>query len=277
MIKTLAVLVNFGEEQLSYLNSIIENLKSFEKYNVYIVVHSNVPIKNDLIDEVKIFKLDNYQLLPLTCRKVFWENRDVYDLFIYGENDHLFEEYHLDLHISYSKILPKNRIPGLIRYEYNDSGKYYPDYHEHFDWDYKSVEIHENKVFAHFRNVHQGTFILNKWQLKKAGAKFDFTRLVDKKPRFLIRIYERLKSVFNIPLENKNLYSVKCRVNTDIYLFGGMKKVICLSEFDKNLIHHLPNVYINGSSGRQKLRADDYKMNEALNLLRKSINKSFKK
>ena len=32
-----------------------------------------------------------------------------------------------------------------------------------------------------------------------------------------------------------------------------MKKLICISEFEDNLIHHLPNIYINGENGRSKL------------------------
>lgn len=44
-----------------------------------------------------------------------------------------------------------------------------------------------------------------------------------------------------------------------------MKKVICISEFEKNLIHHLPNLYINGDKGRNKnQRSDDKKMKESL-------------
>jgi hypothetical protein len=54
-----------------------------------------------------------------------------------------------------------------------------------------------------------------------------------------------------------------------------MKKLICISEFEDNLIHHLPNVYINGADGyvrndgsigrRQKQRSDDSRMQQALN------------
>ena len=58
-------------------------------------------------------------------------------------------------------------------------------------------------------------------------------------------------------------YSVKCKVNTDIYQFCGMKKVICVSEFDKNLIHHLPDRYINH---HLSIEADD-KMNIQLEIL----------
>lgn len=40
----LAVLVNYGEQQLVYLQSMIDALKSFEKYRVTIAVHTNVSL-----------------------------------------------------------------------------------------------------------------------------------------------------------------------------------------------------------------------------------------
>ena len=68
---------------------------------------------------------------------------------------------------------------------------------------------------------------------------------------------------------NKEEYSVKCKVNTDIYQYAGMKKLICISEFEDNLIHHLPNLYIEGMEGRRKLRSDSEKMENAVRELLK--------
>ena len=48
-----------------------------------------------------------------------------------------------------------------------------------------------------------------------------------------------------------------------------MKKVICISEFEDSLIHHLPNLYIEGAEGRQKLRSDSEKMENAVRELLK--------
>ena len=97
-------------------------------------------------------------------------------------------------------------------------------------YDSNSVEEYDNKKFAHFTNIHQATFILTKEQLLDIGKKYDFTRFF-----------------------GPSQYSVKCKVNTDIYQYCGMKKLICISEFEDNLIHHLPNIYINGINGRSKL------------------------
>ena len=227
MKKILAVLVNYNEEQLQYLEQVVNELKSFKKYSVTIVVNSNIPLDIKGIDRVNVIELNNYQLLPLTCRQVIWDYKDEFDIFLFGENDHLFKEHHIDKHLEYTSFLPKNRITGLIQYEENETGKYYPAYHAHYDWDYSSVEEYNGKKFAHFTNLHQATFILTKEQLHTIGAKFDFTQFF-----------------------NSSHYSVKCKVNTDIYQFGDWKKVICISDFESNLIHHLPNIYINGDKGR---------------------------
>jgi hypothetical protein len=273
LIKVLAVLVNYGNEQLSYLEEVVKELKGFEKYRVTIIVNSNIPIDIQGIDKVNVYTLNDYQLLPLTCRKIIWENKDKFDLFLYGENDHLFVENHLDKHVLYTQILPKNRIPGLIQIEKDGDDIYYPGYHSGkdyaFEWDFKSLETFQGKKFAHFSNLHQATFILTKDQLLQVGKKINFIELVDESEKpyklFINKIYKKL---FKIKLFKKEIsYSVKCKVNTDIYKFGGIKKVICISDFNDNLIHHLPNLYIEGIEGRKKLRSDSKRMQESLDRL----------
>lgn len=255
MKKVLAVLVNYGDEQLQYLQQVVSELKSFKKYEVIIFVNSNIPLDMiEGIDYVNVIELDDYQLLPLTCKQVIWNYKDEFDIFMFGENDHLFKEHHVDKYLEYTSILPKDRIAGLIQYEENETGRYYPAYHAHYDWDYNSVEEYGGKKFAHFTNIHQATFIITKEQLHKIGEQYDFTQFF-----------------------GQSHYSVKCKVNTDIYQFCGMKKLICISEFEDNLIHHLPNVYINGAEGyvkddgtignRAKQRSEEERMRNALNKL----------
>lgn len=183
--KLLVVLVNYGDEQLNYLEQVVVALKKFKKYKVTIIVQSNIPLNIAGIDIVNVVKLKNYQLLPLTCRKEIWDRRNDFDVFIYGENDHLFTEKQVDKHIEYSKILPKNRITGLIQYENNGGENYYVGYHSHFDWDYASVETYGGKQFAYFSNTHQATFILTKAQLERVGKNINFNELIKYKPSYL--------------------------------------------------------------------------------------------
>jgi|TARA_R110000796_G_scaffold53953_1_gene126359 hypothetical protein len=243
-ISILAVLVNYGDEQLQYLEQVVKELKSFKKYNVSIVVNSNIPLDIEGIDQVNVIELNDYQLLPLTCRQVIWDHKDDFDVFLFGENDHLFKEHHIDKYLKYTSILPDNRISGLIQYEENKTGKYYPAYHANYEWDFDNVEEYEGLKFAHFTNIHQATFILTKEQLHKIGSKYNFTQFF-----------------------GQSHYSSKCKVNTDIYQFCGMKKMICVSEFGENLIHHLPNIYINGERGRAVQRSDEKRMNISIKKL----------
>lgn len=246
MVTVLAVIVNYGEEQLNYLQQVIDELKSFQKYKVTIVVHSNINLPDIKgIDLLNVIKMDDYEYLPMTCRQTINDQSDNFDYFIFTENDHLWKEHHIDKYIEYESILPENRIAGLIQYEENETGKYYPAYHWIYDWDYNSVEEHGGKKFAHFTNIHQACFIISKKQLLKIKQEHDFTQF----------------------LAPDTQYSSKCRTNTDIYRYANMKKLICISEFEDNLIHHLPNIYINGDKGRLKLNSDENKMQKALNKL----------
>lgn len=271
MNKLLAVLVNYGEEQLSYLQKVVNSLKDFEKYDVTIIVNSNIPIQLNGVDKVNVITLDNYQYLPLTCRKVIWDNKDAYDIFLYGENDHLFLEHHIDKHLEYSKLLPKNRIAGLIQYEESEVGRFYPAYHRNFDWDYRSIEVYGGKTFAHFNNVHQASFVLTKEQLKGIGKRINFIELVKDKPYTRSqKAIRKIMKKLGWKMTTHRIYSIKCKVNTDIYQYAGLKKLICISEFEDNIIHHLPNLYITGTSGRQQLSASEVKMTKALTTLLKN-------
>lgn len=252
MYRVLAVLVNYGTEQLEYLQQVVNELNSFDKYNVTVIVNSNIPLDSIYgIDRVNIIQLEDYEYLPQTCKRTMWKYKDDFDLFLYGENDHLFKEHHLDKYLEYTDILPDDRIAGLIQYEENETGRYYPAYHLHYEWEDGSVEEYDGRLFAHFKNLHQATFILTKEQLHRIGELqngfFHFFGLSE--------------------------YSMKCKVNTDIYQFCDMKKLICISEFEDNLIHHLPNVYINGSKGRRQYNSGEDKMMNRINELIESYDK----
>lgn len=236
MKKTIMVsIVNYGDEQLEYLQQVIDSLNSFKKYDVTIYVITNIKL-NEIINGVDYFinidKLPSWELLPLMARKVINHHRNEYDYYLYTENDHLWLEEHIDNYIRYEKILPDNYISGLIQYEYDKKNYHYPGYFKSkikgkFEWDYNSVETFNGLQFAHFNNVHQASFLISKKKLLRICNKHDLNNLW-----------------------SKDEYSLKCKVNTEIYQWAGLKKVICISEFYYNLIHHLPNVYIKGEKGK---------------------------
>ena len=264
--KLLAVLANYGTEQLNYLEIVVKNLKSFKKYDVRVVVHSNVLLEGiEGIDEVTLFekptgirslndflvkkkwgkkwsgRLFSFELLPMTCRKKIDEEAMNYDYFLFSENDHLWLEHHIDKFIYYESILPENRIAGLMQYEISDEGRFYPAYHGDYDWDYSAVESYGNLLFAHFTNIHQASFLISQKQLLRIKEKHDFSNFL-----------------------STDHYRLMPKTNTDIYQYAGMKKLICISEFEQSLIHHLPNLYIRGDKGREELHSNEKRMQIAL-------------
>jgi hypothetical protein len=267
--RILALVVNYGREQLDYLERVTTSLKSFKKYDVTVVVHSNVPLDgiggidsvtlyerktgirslNDLLVKLKLGtkwsgRVFNFHMLPMTCRKVIVRETGNYDYFIFTENDHLWQEHHVDRFISYEALLPEDRITGLIQFEINPRGRFYPAYHPPYEWDYDSVEKYGDLFFAHFDNVHQGSFLISRQQLIRINERCDFSNFL-----------------------STDHYSPKCKTNTDLYQYCGMKKLICISEFEQNLIHHLSNVYIEGDLGRDAMRSDEQRMRTAITRL----------
>jgi len=248
----LAVIVNYGDEQLQYLEEVVTAMKNFKKYNVTIIVNSNIPLNIAGIDHVNTINLEDYQLLPSTCKQVIWHYRDDFDGFLYTENDHLWLEHHIDNHLKYSEVLPDNRIPGLIQYEQNsdDGEKYYCAFgfgHNHLIPG--SKEEYGDYEFSRLSNVHQASYFITKKQLDL---------VVERNPNYFTHIDNRVKTL---------TYSVKCRVNTDLFEFSGFEKVVCISEFDQNLIKHLPAVYINGTKGRPQMRGTQEEMNKWLSMV----------
>lgn len=243
----LVSIVNYGYAQLEYLQQVIDSINSFVKYDTTIYITTNIEL-NDFINEVDQFiiieKLPHWGLLPLMSRRVITDHVGEYDYYLYTENDHRWLEKHVDNYIKYEEILPENYISGLIQYEYDNTGKYYPAYHGRYDWDYNSVEEFHGLKFAHFSNHHQASFLISDKKLNQINNKFDLNNFW-----------------------SNDQYSIKCKVNTEIYKWSGYKKVICISEFDENLIHHLPNIYINGDQGRRKQRSDEERMKNALKKL----------
>ncbi len=238
-------IVNYGDEQLQYLQQVVDSLNSFQKYDTTIFVTTNINLEgiiNGVDKFIKIDSLPSWELLPLESRKVLLEQKGKYDYYIYTENDHLWLENHVDNYIRYETKLPDDYISGLIQYEYDSTGNYYPAYHAHYDWDYNSVINRGGLTFAHFTNVHQACFLISNKKLGEISSKFNLNDFY-----------------------SNDEYSVKCKINTEIYKWSGYKKVICISEFSENLIHHLPNVYIHGDKGRNKnQRSDDFKMHKSL-------------
>jgi len=119
---------NFGDKQLDHLNKIINEYRSYKKYDVTIHIHTTVDInRNDVIST--IYDPNTVERMVYLHRQEFVDKRNDYDLFIHTENDILIKEDSVDLVLKYDKLLPENYVLGLLRYEthLNDPNIYLPD------------------------------------------------------------------------------------------------------------------------------------------------------
>ncbi len=241
--KILACLVNHGTRQLWALDKLLLEYFSMG-YDVDIIIHSNIPLDRDYLkekenyeitDEVeKLYKkcsvqvyteLEDPNWLPHQTRKTIYDRRNLYDIYIYSENDHLITKQNIDLFNIITSVLPENKICGLFQYEYYSEipCKVYPGAHAHYGWDFNSISTisNTNFVFASYSNPHQASYILTNDQLNKVIREIDF-----------------------MFMDFKSGFTIKCTANTDIYLKPKWDKVLCISHWDDMLVNHLPNRYL---------------------------------
>lgn len=221
-LKLLVSIANYGNSQLSYLQQVVREFQSYSPaFSVDIIVHSNIELPIEGIT-VKIIKdLPDWWELPFIARKVIYDKRNDYDLFIFNENDHLITQSNVEAFLDLSKSVPPEFIIGFFQYECGNGTRYFPAYHTPNQWRKNSAICFGSDVFARFTNHHQAGFIVTRQQLLKAVGNIDFAK------------------------ENKfSRYKRADRVGADIYYLAGFTKLICLSRFSDILIHHLPDKYL---------------------------------
>ncbi len=220
--KILVGITSFGTKYDRYLSQIIDEYRSMS-HHVDIVVFSNIQKTFDKSIEVIVgLPSKNPWSLPFAHKRVFAERVDMYDLFIYAENDILIKESNVEAFLRVTSMLPEDKIAGFMLYEDDPvNKKNHVDVHGGFHWDPKSVEIIDGCTFAHFTNEHSACYLLTKEQLRKAIASGGY---------------------LTPPREGK--YDMLCTAATDPYTQCGFTKVICTSHFEDFALHHLPNAYV---------------------------------
>ena len=220
--RVLVVIANYGMKNRSYLDRIIWEYQSMNKYDVDIVVLSDVP--KNIGSEIEVLvglPADDPWSLPYGYKKIFNERKDEYALYIYSEDDTLITESNIDAFVEETSNLPEEYIAGFIRHEIDVSGKrYISTMHSHYHWDARSVKRFGGSIFAYYTNEHSACFILNNAQLHHA--------LHTK--RFMLP-----------PRCGK--YDMLVTAATEPYTECGMKKIVCISRIEDFCLHHLPNVY----------------------------------
>ena len=170
-LKMLVAIASFGEKNLDCLKRIIERYRAMA-LDVDVVVTAEAPKSVDLgVEVVAGTPTKNPHSLPFAHKKLFADNMDRYDLFVYTEDDIDVSEANIRAFVRLSKVLEPTEIAGFVRYEIGRDGtRSLPDVHGRFHWRPESVRRRAGYVIAEFTNEHAGFYILTKEQLRGAVA-----------------------------------------------------------------------------------------------------------
>jgi len=220
--RILVAIASYGTKNDQYLLRLIREYSAMP-FDVDILVLSNIP--KELPSKVEILvglPTKDPWSLPFGHKQIFADRLNDYDLFIYSEDDTLITEENIRAFQEVSNTLAENEIAGLLRFEIRPDGrKSYCDVLGNFHWDPYSVRSRGTHTFAFFTNEHAACYILTRKHLQRA---------IDS-GRFLVGPHR----------EN---YDLLCTAATDPYTQCGFEKLICISNLDRFLVHHLPNKYI---------------------------------
>lgn len=220
-LRVLVIIASYGKRNLQLLQRAIETYQRME-FQTDVIVLSEAP--KDLGSEVEVMvglPTTNPWSLPFAHKTVFAERLERYDLFIYSEDDMEVTEENIQAFLKITPQLAADEIAGFFRFECDSSGvSWLPDVRDGFHWRPESVRRRGNYFVAEFTNEHAAFYLLTQEQLRKAIASGGF---------------------LCAPHEGK--YDLLCTAATDPYTQCGFRKVVCVSEFDQFLIHHLSNRY----------------------------------
>ena len=167
--KILVSIPDYRGNQMQFLNKVVDEYRSYKKYDVTINVHTTVDIPRN---DVNIIKHDkSVGRLAYMHRPEFIKARNDYDLYIFTENDILLKEETVDLYLKYDALLPENHCLGFMRYEQRpiddpaDKNLYLIDLWPHTGHILAKRTIANDKPYFILRNPFQSFFILTKKQL----------------------------------------------------------------------------------------------------------------
>jgi 2-polyprenyl-3-methyl-5-hydroxy-6-metoxy-1,4-benzoquinol methylase len=233
-LRLLVVIANYGTANDKYLSHLIDEYRSMP-YSTDIVVLSNVP--KDLGQRIQVIvglPSKNPWSLPFAHKQVFANRINDYDLFVYSEDDILITHKNVEAFLRVSAVLPDDEVPGFLRFENDKDGKvFHPDIHWACHWEARSVRSRAGYTFAFLTNEHAGCYMLTQPQLQRAIQSGGF----------LVR-----------PHQGK--YQMLETAATDPYTQCGFTKLICISDLNNFMVHHLPNKYV----GRMGLDAAQFKL-----------------
>jgi len=220
-IKLLVTICSYGETNLRLLQQIIQTYRSMTM-EVDVIVLSEAP--KNLGPEIRVvvgLPSRNPFSLPFAHKPIFAGNVDQYDLFAYSEDDIGVTEVNIRAFLSATDQLESEEIAGFLRYEVDESGRWFvSEPWGHYHWKPESVRRRGDYTVAEFTNEHAGFYMLTQSQLRKAIASGGF-----------------LRAPYN------GRYDMREAAATDPYTSCGFRKVICISNLEDFLVHHMSNRY----------------------------------
>jgi 2-polyprenyl-3-methyl-5-hydroxy-6-metoxy-1,4-benzoquinol methylase len=221
-LRVLAVIASYGQKNLPFLRSVIDNYRRMP-FNVDVVVVSeSAKALGDDVEVVVGLPAKNPWTLPFAHKPIMADRVNDYDLFVYSEDDIGATEQHLRAFLEATVHLEPDEIAGFMRYEVDSAGQWlltepWGGYH----WKPESVRRRGPLTVAEFTNEHAGFYILTRDQLRRAIASGGFLT----GPR-------------------QGRYQWPETAATDPYTICGFRKVMCISDIESFLVHHLPNPYV---------------------------------
>lgn len=256
--RILVVITNYGNNQLECLKKILREYNNFKKYSVKVILVNTEYIKDlnypNLDIEQKLFDESLKLWLTHKHKKIMYDNRNNYDIFIYSENDMLITEKHLDLFLKHSKNLKNtNYIPGFLRYEIRENKKYLIDCHKihtvHKSNFYKIIKFLTTKklrfyLYSIVKNFSSFYPIITQNNIKINDKEYFIVQNPHQACYILTR--DQLKIILNSGNyfnEKYNYAGIREGAASNVFLICGVNKVISKEDLEDSLIYHLSNIY----------------------------------
>lgn len=216
----LVAIASYGRKQDHYLEQVLAQYRKLS-FPCRVVVLTEAP-KPVAGAEVAVgLPSRNPYSLPFAHRRLFLDNADRYDLFIYTEDDTLLTPAHVQAFLDVQRHLREDEILGFLRSETSADGRrYITSVNHHFRWRPESVEMRGGELFAQFSNEHSGLFVATRPQLARAIASGGF--MVE---------------------PHDEMYGMLESAASDIYRQCGLRRVLCVSRIHEFILPHLANKY----------------------------------
>lgn len=233
----LVAVASYGTKQDHFLARVLaEFLKLQSACRIVVLSDREKPVNG--AEVLAGLPTSNPYSLPFAHRKLFAENADKYDLFIYTEDDTLLTAAHIEAFLEVQRHLDEDQIVGFVRSETSPDGqRFITSIHHHFRWLPETTVERGGELFAELSNLHSGCFIATRAQLRRALQSGGFL----------------------VPPHDES-YGMLESAASDIYRQCGLRRFICVSRIHDFIVPHLANKYfgemgITVSELEQQIRA----------------------